>query len=140
MKKKKTPPKTVMHGESLLTDYDIHLFKEGNHFRIFEKLGSHTATMYGKKGTYFAVWAPNAKSVSIMGDFNGWNAVSHQLGVRWDGSGIWEGFIPNLGKGALYKYHIISHYNGYGADKGDPFALYWETSPQTASASDLKRL
>jgi 1,4-alpha-glucan branching enzyme len=133
MYKKVNNAESVVLGESLLTDYDIHLFKEGNHFHCFEKLGSHITTLQQQKGTFFAVWAPNAKSVSVMGDFNGWNPRSHQLGVRWDGSGIWEGFVPHLGKGLLYKYHIISNHNSYVADKGDPFAYCWETAPQTAS-------
>lgn len=84
-------------------------------------------------GTYFAVWAPNAESVSVTGDFNGWKPKSHPLGVRWDGSGIFEGFIPNVGKGTLYKYHIVSKFNKYKVNKGDPLAFYWETPPKTAS-------
>ena len=133
MYKKSNSVESVVLGESLLTDYDVHLFKEGNHFHCFEKLGSHITTLQQQQGTFFAVWAPNAKRVSVMGDFNGWNSGSHQLGVRWDGSGIWEGFIPHLGKGSLYKYHIISNHNSYVVDKGDPFAYCWETAPQTAS-------
>jgi 1,4-alpha-glucan branching enzyme len=124
----------VIHGPSLFTDCDIHLFKEGNHIRIFEKLGSHPMRVKDVDGTYFAVWAPNAASVSVIGDFNGWNPTSHQLGVRSDGSGIWEGFIQGVGVGSLYKYHIISRHKGYKVDKGDPFAFYWEISPKTASA------
>ncbi|MDH4222028.1 MAG: 1,4-alpha-glucan branching protein GlgB [candidate division Zixibacteria bacterium] len=123
----------VIHGSSLLTDQDIYLFKEGNHFRLYEKLGSHLMTLNNAKGTYFSVWAPNAERVSVIGDFNGWNRQSHPLGVRWDGSGIWEGFIPGVGKGALYKYHIKSKYHNYKVDKGDPFAFCWEISPKTAS-------
>lgn len=133
MVRKVKATKAVVHGESLLTDYDIHLFKEGNHFHCFEKLGSHLTTFRGEKGTFFAVWAPNARSVSVIGDFNGWNPHTHQLGVRWDGSGIWEGFIPHLEAGMLYKYHIVSNHNGYEVDKGDPFANYWEIAPRTAS-------
>ncbi|UCG92860.1 MAG: 1,4-alpha-glucan branching protein GlgB [candidate division WOR-3 bacterium] len=124
---------SVVHGPSLLTEHDIYLFKEGNHFQLHEKLGSHIMTFEGKEGTYFAVWAPNAERVSVIGDFNDWNPNAHPLAVRWDGSGIWEGFIPGVEKGALYKYHIESKYHNYKADKGDPFALYWEISPRTAS-------
>lgn len=122
----------VIHGPSLLTDYDVHLFAEGNHFRIHEKLGAHPMTVDGVEGTYFAVWAPNAEKVFVIGDFNGWDRSSHRLGVRWDKSGIWEGFIPGISKGTLYKYHIVSKHDGYRADKGDPFAFMWEISPKTA--------
>lgn len=121
------------HGASLFSDYDIHLFKEGNHFRLFDKLGSRMITVDDVKGFYFAVWAPNAAYISVVGDFNGWNKNSHPLAARLDGSGIWEGFIPGLDKGVLYKYHIASRYNNYKAEKGDPFAFYWELSPHTAS-------
>jgi 1,4-alpha-glucan branching enzyme len=132
MNEQEITPDRVIHGPTLLTDYDIHLFREGNHFRVYEKLGAHLMTVDGVPGTYFAVWAPNAKEVFVIGDFNGWNRSSHALGVRWDSSGIWEGFIPGLGKGSLYKFHIISNDNGYNADKGDPFAFLWEISPKTA--------
>jgi hypothetical protein len=85
------------------------LFKSGKHFRLFEKLGSHTTEYQGVAGTYFAVWAPSAKSVSVIGNFNYWNKDSHHLFVRWDESGIWEGFIPHIGKGEAYKYCIEAH-------------------------------
>jgi len=81
---------------SLFTDFDIDLFKSGKHFRLYEKLGSHLVEVGGQKGTYFAVWAPSAKNVSVVGNFNHWNKEEHQLNVRWDSSGIWEGFIPNI--------------------------------------------
>jgi len=123
----------VSHEVSLLTDQDIYLFKEGNHFRLYDKLGAHVTSVGGRAGTYFAVWAPNARSVSVVGDFNGWNPASHPLGLRWDGSGIWEGFIAGLGKGAIYKYHLVSQYRRYRVDKGDPFGLHWEVPPKTAS-------
>jgi 1,4-alpha-glucan branching enzyme len=124
---------SVIHGVSLLSDYDIYLFKEGNHFSLYEKLGSHVMESGGVKGTCFAVWAPNAEKVTVMGDFNGWDRQAHPLAARWDGSGIWEGFVPGVGHGALYKYHIQSKLRGYKVDKGDPFALRWETPPSTAS-------
>ncbi len=123
----------VIYGFSLLTEQDIYLFKEGNHFRLYEKMGSHIISHKGTKGTYFAVWAPNAESVSVIGNFNGWNRDSHKLAVRWDESGIWEGFIPNVGHGEIYKYHIRSRWNNYEVDKADPFARFWELSPRTAS-------
>ncbi len=123
----------VRYDVTLLTDQDIYLFKQGNHFRLYDKLGSHIVTVEGAEGTYFAVWAPNAERVSVMGDFNHWNSRSHRLKVREDGSGIWEGFISAISHGASYKYHIISRYNRYSADKGDPYAFRWEPPPETAS-------
>lgn len=117
---------------SLLTDYDVYLFKSGKHFKLYEKLGSHIMEVDGKKGTLFAVWAPNARSVSVIGNFNGWNKQSHPLAARWDASGIWEGFIPDVGQGDIYKYSIIS-YKGDEHIKADPFALSCEVPPKTAS-------
>jgi 1,4-alpha-glucan branching enzyme len=108
------------------------LFKSGKHFRLFEKLGSHTTEYQGVAGTYFAVWAPSAKSVSVIGNFNYWNKDSHHLFVRWDESGIWEGFIPHIGKGEAYKYCIEAH-DGRKLEKIDPYAHYFETPPKTAS-------
>jgi 1,4-alpha-glucan branching enzyme len=132
---KKTANKkdNVVHGVSLLTDHDIYLFKEGNHFGLYEKLGSHLITVKGVPGTLFAVWAPNAAKVSVIGDFNDWDRESHQLSVRHDGSGIWEGFIPGLTQGTLYKYFIVSRHRHHQGEKGDPFAFSWETPPRTAS-------
>jgi len=86
---------------SLFTDFDINLFKAGKHYRLYEKFGSHITTLDGEEGTYFAVWAPSAKAVSVTGDFNFWLEGDHHLNVRWDGSGIWEGFIPNVKKGSV---------------------------------------
>ena len=118
---------------TLFTAQDIYLFKEGSHFKLYDKLGAHPLSVEGVAGTYFAVWAPNAERVSVMGDFNGWDNASHPLRVRTDGSGIWEGFIPGLPAGTTYKYHVASRYNGYRVDKGDPFAFRWELPPLTAS-------
>lgn len=118
---------------SMFSDYDIHLFREGNHYTLYDKFGSRVLEVNGRTGVYFAVWAPNAKEVAVMGNFNDWSTTAHPLGVRWDGSGIWEGFIPGLTNGELYKYHIVSHHNNYKADKGDPYAFCWEISPNTAS-------
>jgi 1,4-alpha-glucan branching enzyme len=123
----------VNHEFSLITDHDTYLFKEGNHVRLYEKLGSHLAVVDGVEGTFFAVWAPNAEQVFVSGDFNYWSLDSHPLAVRWDGSGIFQGFIAGIGNGTLYKYHIVSRHNGYRVDKGDPFAMHWETPPRTAS-------
>jgi 1,4-alpha-glucan branching enzyme len=123
----------VVHGPTLFTDYDIHLFKEGNAFQLYEKFGAHGMSVEKKQGVYFALWSPNAKSVSVIGNFNEWNPEIHSLEIRWDGSGIWEGFIPYLEKGALYKFHIASKYRKYKVDKGDPFGFSWEISPRTAT-------
>lgn len=131
--KKKEKKGNIIYDISLLTEHDIYLFKEGNHFKLYEKLGSHPLIFDGKKGTLFSVWAPNAERVFVMGDFNKWNKNSHPLKVREDGSGIWEGFIPDVGHGDTYKYHIISRYHSYKVDKGDPFSLYWQVPPETAS-------
>jgi len=124
----------------LLTSYDIYLFKEGKHQQLYDKLGSHPTSVDGREGTHFAVWAPNAKHVAVIGDFNEWRFGSHPLRLRGDGSGIWEGFIPEVSRGTLYKYHIESRsHRGRSMDKGDPFALYWELPPRTASIVwDLK--
>ncbi|MGV3559091.1 1,4-alpha-glucan branching protein GlgB [Larkinella arboricola] len=117
---------------SRLTDFDIYLFRAGKHTRLYEKLGSHVVEVNGVVGTYFAVWAPAARYVSVIGNFNGWNKGNHPLKVRWDSSGIWEGFVPHIGRGEIYKY-AITHESGRELEKGDPFALWWETPPQTAS-------
>jgi len=117
---------------SLFTDFDIHLFRQGKHYKIYEKLGSHIIEVDGVQGTYFAVWAPNAKSVSVIGDFNHWNKDTNPLSSRWDSSGIWEAFIPDVGKGALYKYYIHAQDERHLA-KGDPYARFWEIPPNTAS-------
>jgi 1,4-alpha-glucan branching enzyme len=123
---------SVHYDVTVLTDDDIYLFNEGSHFRLHEKLGSHLLTRQGVQGTYFAVWAPDAEKISVVGDFNGWQKDSHPLRPRAQ-SGIWEGFIPKVGKGSNYKYHVQSRYHGYRADKADPFALYNEVPPKTAS-------
>ena len=117
---------------TLLSDFDLHLFNEGRHYRLYEKLGAHPVKVAGVSGTYFAVWAPNANYVSVIGDFNGWNTGSHPLQPRAQ-SGIWEGFIPGVGQGAVYKFHIGSHNRGYRVDKVDPFGLYSLPPPETGS-------
>ena len=123
--------KVITH--SLFTDFDINLFKAGKHYKLYEKLGAHLIEVDDIKGVYFAVWAPTANSVSVVGDFNYWTKDEHQLQVRWDSSGIWEGFIPGIEKGALYKYKIQSNIDGIITEKADPFARYCEKPPHTAS-------
>lgn len=122
-----------IQAHSLFTEFDIDLFKAGKHYRLYEKMGSHIITVDGIEGTYFAVWAPSAKNVSVVGDFNFWIEGEHQLNVRWDDSGIWEGFIPNVGKGSIYKYKIQSHHNNIITEKADPYARRCEHPPKTAS-------
>ncbi|SKB72303.1 1,4-alpha-glucan branching protein GlgB [Dyadobacter psychrophilus] len=116
----------------MFSGFDIDLFKSGTHYHIYNKLGSHILEQDGVKGTHFAVWAPNAQHVSVVGNFNGWNRNSHPLECRADHSGIWEGFLPDIGRGEYYKYFIRSN-NGYEVEKGDPYAFHWETPPHTAS-------
>ena len=129
---KKSSMKTV-NSHSLLTDFDINLFKMGKHFQLHDKLGAHLTEVDGVKGVYFAVWAPSAKAVSVVGDFNFWIHGEHQLEVRWDQSGIWEGFIPGLTNGTLYKYRIQSALDERIIEKADPFARFCEHPPKTAS-------
>ncbi len=119
-----------MIAQSLLTPFDLHLFNEGSHSHLYEKLGAHISK--DPEGTSFAVWAPNADWVSVIGDFNGWNRDSNKLVPR-EQSGIWEGFIPGVGHGALYKYHVHSRVTRTGADKADPFAVFAEQPPRQAS-------
>lgn len=122
----------VQYEISLITDEDLYLFNEGSHFRLYERMGAHPLTVAGQHGTFCAVWAPNAEQVSVVGDFNQWDGTRHPLRSRGD-SGIWEGFLAGLGKGASYKFHIATKYLGYVVDKADPFAFYCQTPPETAS-------
>jgi 1,4-alpha-glucan branching enzyme len=117
---------------ALLSKQDLYLFNEGSHSRLYYKLGAHPITLEGQSGTAFAVWAPGAERVSVMGDWNGWNPGSHFLHPQAE-SGIWAGFIPGVGAGARYKYRVVSRYHGYHVDKADPFAFYSEKPPLTAS-------
>ena len=126
------PTEPVWYGQPTLTPDDIYLFNEGTHFRLYDKLGAHLGEQHGVRGTHFAVWAPNAERVTVMGDFNGWNKASHPLGTH-GGSGIWYGFVPGIESGAHYKYHIASRYHGYQVDKADPFSFFNQTPPSTAS-------
>jgi 1,4-alpha-glucan branching enzyme len=127
-----SPGPSVRYDVSLLTEYDLHLFNEGTHGRLYEKLGAHSVTSGDSQGIYFAVWAPDATGVSVIGDFNGWDRSRHSLRPRAS-SGIWEGFIEGLGPGIIYKYFIVSRHDGYTVEKADPFAFYAETPPKTAS-------
>jgi 1,4-alpha-glucan branching enzyme len=115
-----------------LTDDDIYLFNEGSHFRLHEKLGAHPAAAGGRTGIHFAVWAPDAASVAVIGTFNDWDPTRDPLRPRAT-SGIWQGFVPGVEKGALYKYHVVSRYHGYRVDKTDPFSIFNEIPPKFAS-------
>ena len=115
-----------------LTDFDLHLLGEGSHFRNYEKLGAHLTELNGQPGVRFAVWAPNARSVAVIGDFNGWNRDANPMRVRGE-SGIWEAFVPGIGQGEVYKYFIRSNYNGYEVEKADPYGFAAEVRPRTAS-------
>ncbi|MBV9987894.1 MAG: 1,4-alpha-glucan branching protein GlgB [Chitinophagaceae bacterium] len=117
---------------SLFSDEDIRNFQQGTHYSLYRLFGNKQLQVLDTEGSYFAVWAPNASFVSVVGHFNEWNKESHPLRVRQDNSGIWEGFIPGLGAGEAYKYHIHG-YKGIKLDKGDPFAHFWEKRPHTAS-------
>jgi len=116
-----------------ITDHDTYLFKEGSHFKLYEKLGAHRAVVDGQQGVHFAVWAPNAKKVSVIGNFNKWQRNSHPLNHRLDSSGVWEVFIPGITKGEVYKYFITSKEGFYQVEKQDPFAFYNEVAPHFGS-------
>lgn len=123
----------VRYDVSKLTEDDLHLFNEGSHYRLYRHLGAHpTRAADETAGVYFAVWAPSARRVTVIGDFNGWDKTAHELSARGQ-SGIWEGFIPGVAPGTVYKYHIESHFNHYHVDKADPFGTMHQVPPQTAS-------
>jgi 1,4-alpha-glucan branching enzyme len=130
--KSATEASHVRYDVSLLSSEDFYLFNEGSHYRIHEKMGAHLVESKGTQGTVFSVWAPNARNVSVIGSFNGWNPQSHQLQPRGS-SGIWEGFIPGVGKGTLYKFYIVSNHHGHRVEKADPVGLFAEKPPRTAS-------
>jgi 1,4-alpha-glucan branching enzyme len=115
-----------------LSDYDLYLFGEGTHLRAYEKLGAHQGEVEGRRGVHFAVWAPNAEQVTVIGEHNGWNPQSHPMQLRPE-AGMWETFVPDIGPGALYKYHIVSRLSGYQVDKADPYGFAAEIRPHTAS-------
>jgi 1,4-alpha-glucan branching enzyme len=125
-------PADAARDVTLLTSEDLHWFNEGTHSRLFDKLGAHPMGSGNDAGTSFAVWAPNAESVSVVSDFNGWDPEQARLRPR-ESSGIWEGFVPRIGPGALYKFHVASRHRGHRADKADPFAFHTEVPPKTGS-------
>ena len=116
----------------VLSDFDLHLMGEGSHFQKYEKLGAHLRTINDVSGVVFAVWAPNARRVSVIGDFNNWDGRRHPMRVRGS-TGIWELFLPGLTEGTLYKFQIKSRHNDYQAEKSDPYGFYFEHTPKTAS-------
>jgi 1,4-alpha-glucan branching enzyme len=118
---------------SELTETDIYHFREGTFFRAYDKLGAHPDSVDGVKGTRFAVWAPNAAAVHVMGDFNGWDHDRHPMTARPDQSGIWESFIADVGPGSVYKYFVSSRYGGYAVEKSDPYAFRCEEPPRTGA-------
>ena len=131
------PPEQVSTGEqdtsSIFSDFDLYLFGQGKHRRIYEKMGAHPRTVDGVVGVNFALWAPNARTVSVIGDFNGWQHGAHPMHLRHIDLGVWERFIPGIQVGALYKYAVYSRYNNYVAEKSDPYGFAAELRPKTAS-------
>ena len=123
----------IYYNVSTLSEMDIYLFKQGNHTKMYEKFGAHVMEYKGKKGVHFAVWAPNAQSVSVRGDFNNYEIDAHPLLLREDDSGIWEGFIEGISIGLTYKYHIVSKFHNIVHEKSDPFAFYSEKPSKSAS-------
>ena len=122
---------TAKRQAEVLTSFDLHLLAEGRHYRSFDKLGAHPREMNGTTGVHFAVWAPNAEQVDVIGDFNDWRAGTVPLSERE--AGIWEGFVAGLKPGALYKYRVASRHNGYVSERADPYGFAAELRPQTAS-------
>jgi 1,4-alpha-glucan branching enzyme len=125
-------PDTTLSRPQFLSENDLYLFNEGSHYRIYDKMGAHLVTHNDLAGAVFSVWAPNARSVSVLGSFNGWDQKAHRLEPRGS-SGIWEGFVPGASQGALYKFHIASNRHGYRVDKADPVGFWNEKPPRTAS-------
>ena len=133
-KKTTAPAKTKEIGLGFITELDRYLFGQGTHYKIFEKLGAHPKTYKGKAGMYFAVWAPHAKAVGVVGDFNGWDPDAAPMSPLAD-SGIYEAFIPGVGLGELYKFAITTQ-EGMILFKADPYAVHAEFRPGTASITE----
>ena len=125
------PPEQAF--SSIFSDFDLYLFGQGKHHRIYEQMGAHVRTVNGVEGVNFAVWAPNARAVSVIGDFNGWQHDANPMRLRHIDLGVWECFIPGIQVGALYKYIVYSRYNDYVAEKADPYGFAVELRPKTAS-------
>lgn len=123
----------IYYDVTRFSELDIYLFKEGTHTKLYEHLGAHLMKREGKEGVYFALWAPNAKGVSVIGNFNNYDENAHKLQLRGDGSGIWDGFIENVKEFDTYKYHIFNDFDNPNADKADPYAFYTEVAPNSAS-------
>jgi 1,4-alpha-glucan branching enzyme len=123
----------------VLSDFDLHLMGEGTHYQKYERMGAHLREIEGVRGVAFALWAPNAKRVSVVGNFNHWDGRRHPMRVR-GGSGIWELFVPGLAEGEVYKYEIKSMYNDFLGTKADPYGFSSEVRPKTASmVADITR-
>ncbi len=118
---------------SVFSDFDLYLFGQGKHYRIYEKMGAHVLTVNDVSGVHFAVWAPNAVAISVIGDFNDWQHGRNPMHLRHQELGVWECFVPGLQAGTLYKYAISSRYNGYTVEKTDPYGFAAELRPLTAS-------
>src|SRR5450755_705059 len=124
------------HGRGTLTAHDIYLFREGTHGRLYEGMGCHAArdaSGIGASGASFAVWAPNAARISVVGEFNGWESAAHPMQPRADGSGVWERFVPGVERGQTYKYRVVSAHGATAVDKADPYAFFAEVAPATGS-------
>ncbi len=122
----------VTDAPTLLSEQDLYLFNEGTNYRLYETMGAHLVSRNGVEGAVFSVWAPNARQISVIGNFNNWSFGANVLSPRGS-SGIWEGFIPGVTKGTLYKFHIESRRHGYRVDKADPIGFWHEKPPRTAS-------
>src|SRR5579864_2418151 len=137
-------PEQVSTGEqdtsSIFSDFDLYLFGQGKHYRIYEKMGAHPRTVNSVEGVNFAVWAPNARAVSVIGNFNGWRHDANPMHLRHIDLGVWECFIPGFRIGELYKYAIYSKYNNYVVEKADPYGFAAELRPKTATiVTDIHR-
>ena len=123
----------------MITEYDVYLFSQGKHTRIYDRLGAHLMRIGGADGVHFAVWAPNADRASVVGDFNAWDGRVHPM-RRLGPTGIWEIFIPGLAEGQRYKFEIRSSLHGELLLKTDPFGFSFEVPPLTAGIVDRARL